>query len=215
MALPKIQIATAADGDVSLVCGDTATETADPDRTDNPGRSLNVSSHALILSSDYFRKELRSPWKEGEELAANGTVTINLPEDDTEAMEIICHAVHHRTDSVPGTVSLRLLSKMAVLSDKYFFDAALKTTVTTWIRDYVSDQDTEATRLQRVDVRLELMAAARLLKHHKLAQRVMQGLILHATFPVVDMEPCVQNWLIEPPTLGSLCCIPQVPCAVH
>lgn len=122
---------------------------------------------------------------------------------------------HHRTGSVPGTVSLCLLSKIAVLSDKYFFDAALKPTVTTWIRDLVSDFGDDATRLSRVDVLVELMTAARLLKHHRLAQMAMQGLILHATFPVADMEPYIQNGSIKPSKLGSSRSIHSLPCAIY
>lgn len=192
MALPGIQIAAASDGDVVLVCGssDDISNASDEhfDETPDAKISFVVSSNVLCLASNVLRTMLLSSMKEGATLARNGTVTVPLPEDNAAAMLVILRILHHQTDLVPESVNLGVLSAVAVLSDKYNFNAPLRPTITTWIRDFVSDSGDEATRESRVRVWVELITAARLLKHHKLAQRAMQGLILHATFPVSGLE---------------------------
>lgn len=150
MALPGIQIAAAIHGDVILVCGssDEIPNASDKhlDETPDAKSSFVVSSNVLCLASDVLRTMLLSSMKEGTALAKMGTVTIPLPEDNAAAMLVILRILHHQTDLVPESVNLGVLSAIAILSDKYNFNVALRPTITTWIRDFVSDLGDEATK---------------------------------------------------------------------
>lgn len=56
---------------------------------------------------------------EGNILAAEKQVDIPLPDDDAVAFEVVLNAVHGRLQKVPKKVDLTLLTKLAVLIDKY------------------------------------------------------------------------------------------------
>jgi hypothetical protein len=100
-------------------------------------RSLVVSPNVLALTSHYFKRMLNTLMTE--EFARTGRVTIPLPEDDAQAMTTICNIIHHRNTLVQPEVDLSFLHDIAVVSDKCDFNEALKPTITTWVRDYVSD----------------------------------------------------------------------------
>jgi hypothetical protein len=169
-----------------------------------PTRSLVISSHVLALTSHYFKRMLNTLMTEGIEFARTGRVTIPLPEDDAEAMTTICNIIHHRNTLVQPEVDLSFLHDIAVVSDKCDFNEALKPTVTTWVRDYVSDLGEDPNLINtaffrtpagnpnrtareladkqwmqsRIDVWSKMLICAHSLEHHRLAQGPMRSLIL-------------------------------------
>ncbi|KAK5734408.1 hypothetical protein LTR17_008906 [Elasticomyces elasticus] len=77
-------------GDVILVCS-----------AGSEGETrLRVSSAALSLGSPVFKAMLSVRFREGHELALNSRIDVPLPEDDGEAMTILCNVLHHRNKIV-------------------------------------------------------------------------------------------------------------------
>ncbi|KAK5738419.1 hypothetical protein LTR17_005947 [Elasticomyces elasticus] len=95
---------------------------------------LRVSSTALSLGSPVFKAMLSVRFKEGTELALNSRIDIPLPDDDGEAMNILCNVLHHRNkvvlDNWPQT---DMMVKVAILSDKYDCTEAMMPTTRCWL----------------------------------------------------------------------------------
>ena len=176
--------------------------------TEDQRQYLVVSSHALRLSSSVFRRMLdNNNMKEGIELDDKGHVTISLPDDNAQAMTVICNIIHHRNSLVPTKIDVDFLHDIAVLADKYFMKEALKPTVTTWVRDYADDifkrpdppqyqhpavaksykrlRDRSHARWvqSRVDTWTNMLLSAHLLEHNKLVQKAIQCLALGCDYP--------------------------------
>jgi hypothetical protein len=145
--------------------------------------------------------------KKGIELDDKGHVTIPLPDDNAQAMTVICNIIHHRNSLVPTKIDVNFLHDIAVLADKYFMKEALKPTVTTWVRDYSYDifkrpdppqyqhpavaksykrlRDRSHARWvqSRVDTWTNMLLSAHLLEHNKIAQKAIQCLALGCDYP--------------------------------
>ncbi|KAH6713229.1 hypothetical protein DL95DRAFT_74558 [Leptodontidium sp. 2 PMI_412] len=79
-----------------------------------------VSSKHMKLVSPVFRAMLqRDGFREGCVRGSEGSVEDPLPDDDPRAMKILLDIVHGRNRRVPRKVSLRILTAIAVLADKY------------------------------------------------------------------------------------------------
>jgi len=78
-------------GDVYLVCGL---------ETEGPAITLRVSSQIMSLASPVFRTMLGPRFEEGTRLTRSGSVEVLLPDDDAEAMTLICNILHHRQHAV-------------------------------------------------------------------------------------------------------------------
>jgi hypothetical protein len=204
-------------GDVTLVCSEAGAGPTTPQFVDGTGaplpkpkpptRSLIVSSHVLRLSSNVFDRMLAHDMKEGSELTEKNHVTISLPEDDAEAMTVICNILYYRNALVPPEIHADFLHNIAVLSDKYFMNEALKPTVKTWIRDYASDiaprpifpryqnrmrpcpssaafqQSQDQWVQSRIDTWTDMLLSAYNLEHHKLAQKAIEYSTLGCDYP--------------------------------
>jgi len=82
---------------------------------------LLVSSHCLGLASLVFSKMFNSQMKEGinNRPPSATPYSLPLPEDDLEAMSLLCNIIHHRTVDIPRNPSLACLKKLALLCNKY------------------------------------------------------------------------------------------------
>lgn len=222
------------EGDVTLVCteaddGSTASryvdETGAPLPAPTPTRSLIVSSHVLRLSSSVFDRMLAHNMKEGIGLTSKDHVTIPLPDDDAEAMTVICNIVHHRNALVPTEIDANFLHDIAVLLDKYFLSEALKPTVTTWIRDYAADlvkrptypehqnrmrptttvaafqQSHDQWVQSRIDIWTDMLLSAYNLEHHKLAQKAIEYLTLGCDYPEQNFN--IEDYPVPNDLLGK------------
>lgn len=95
-------------GDVSFLIGD-------PDNAN----TLRVSSKVLSLASPVFAALFSPKYSEGIALSNSTKVPqIALPDDDPEALTLICHALHHQRIT-PLQISFKLLGKATVICDKY------------------------------------------------------------------------------------------------
>jgi hypothetical protein len=95
---------------------------------------LYVSSQTLSLASSVFDKMLSSKFREGlEHNETSDRKRISLPQDDGQALMIICVVVHHRSGGLEEVFSPDDILKMAYVSDKYNFTDALRHRSTVWL----------------------------------------------------------------------------------
>ena len=100
------------DGDVVLTLANDAHDENLPTR-------MRVSSKHLSLASPVFKAMFSTSFREGASLKSAGSVEISLPEDDVLALSILLRLIHGQATDVPRQVDLILLTKIAVLVDKY------------------------------------------------------------------------------------------------
>jgi hypothetical protein len=135
--------APAASGDTILVLNNPNAPFALWEDESNPTSSttasqspvtFRVSSQHLIQASSVFKATLTGGWKEGS-TTAGGCHEINAEDWDVEAMRVVLSLIHSRTSSIPRTVTLEMLSKIAVLVDYYKLHDALHFSASLWIAD--------------------------------------------------------------------------------
>lgn len=112
-------------GDVSLLIGDPSN-----------ANTLRVSSKALSLASPVLAALVSPKYAEGMALSSSTDVRqIALPDDDPEALILICHALHHRRIT-PRQISFELLGKAAVICDKYDMATGLTPWSELWVQQW-------------------------------------------------------------------------------
>ncbi|KAF6826044.1 hypothetical protein CPLU01_09877 [Colletotrichum plurivorum] len=123
---------------------ETEAEAEDEDETLR-NDELRVSSKVLQLNSPVFKAMLSGNFKEGTELAEKAQQSIpydlELPDDDAEAMFILCQILHNVY--VPESPTPVTLEKIAYICDKYECINALKYCGIVWIRDWLQQFDDE------------------------------------------------------------------------
>ena len=92
-------------GDVIIVLG-----------SDHHEQRLRVSSAALSSISSVWRAMLKSRFLEGQE--KDGFRELSLPEDNPEAVILLLHIAHFRSDKVKFS-SFSVFEQLAILCDKY------------------------------------------------------------------------------------------------
>lgn len=107
---------------------------------------------------------LSTHFKEGNTLSAQSKVSIPLPEDDPDAMVILCKALHMRFDMRAEEISAETLLKIGVVADKYDCSLGLGVLPHYWINQQVPT----ATDKTRAD----LFVASYLMKEPELFQRL-------------------------------------------
>src|SRR5277367_6787997 len=73
-----------------------------------PKAYLLVSSKVFSLASPVFAAMLSPQFKEGNSLSSGNGCEITLPEDDPEAMTLLCNCLHFRTDQIPTELEFPL-----------------------------------------------------------------------------------------------------------
>jgi hypothetical protein len=84
-----------------------------------PNARLLVSSKVLSLTSPVFDAMFSPHFKEGSHLSPEVPSEVPLPDDEPEAMTVLCNCLHFRNGHVPRNVDFPLLRSLAVLCDKY------------------------------------------------------------------------------------------------
>lgn len=94
----------------------------------------------MALASPVFDAMLaHEKFREGLELKASAKVEIALPDDDPVAFEILAGVIHHRNKSIPKSVSFELLTKLAVLTEKYLMHETLHIVSQVWLDNSSGD----------------------------------------------------------------------------
>ncbi|TVY71521.1 hypothetical protein LSUE1_G005374 [Lachnellula suecica] len=112
-------------GDVLLIVGSA-----------EPATRLLVSSKALSLSSPVFKAMFGPRYKEGSDLNLNCPTEVSLPEDDPEAMTLLCNCLHFRTDHIPRNIEFPLIKALAILCDKYDTGKAISAWSVLWFQKW-------------------------------------------------------------------------------
>ena len=90
-----------------------------------PGKEMRVSSKVLSVASTVFKALLSPKFLEGQALSSQLPGRVALPDDDAEAMLVICKVLHHCYHfSIPNP-KLEFMVKVAIASDKYDCTAAM------------------------------------------------------------------------------------------
>lgn len=114
------------DGDVFLIL-------TDQDEVRKPKRSrksverkkskrkmrVQCSSKHLTLASPVFNAMLSRNFKESAALRSVGTLELPLPDDDPAALLILLYLMHWQTNAVPLDLQLDMLTRIAIMVDKY------------------------------------------------------------------------------------------------
>lgn len=79
---------------------------------------IRVSSKIMSLTSPVFAAMLSPRYAEGQ-YAGQDDWKVSLPEDDPEAMYLICNIIHFRPQDDPAQCSPRMLGKVAKICEKY------------------------------------------------------------------------------------------------
>lgn len=103
-------------------------------------------------------------FKEGSTLSAQSKVSIPLPEDDPDAMVILCKALHMRFDMRAEEISAETLLKIGVVADKYDCSLGLGVLPHYWINQQMSTANDKT--------RAQLFVASYLLKEPEMFQRL-------------------------------------------
>jgi hypothetical protein len=106
---------------------------------------IRVSSKHLILASHYFRSILRGDFKEGVDLRTTKVTEIPLVEDHPAALLILLNIIYGHTRRVPRAVDFRILTRIAVLVDKYQFHEVAEMFTNTWVEKLRGSMPTSLT----------------------------------------------------------------------
>ncbi|KAE9378212.1 hypothetical protein N431DRAFT_399726 [Stipitochalara longipes BDJ] len=117
--------------DASIHSNDSASSTSSADILTDV--HMRVSSKHLILASPTFRSMLGPNFEEGQRLRIEGSTDIALGDDDPDAFEILLNIIHGLTRRVPRSVSLDMLTRIAVLVNYYQMHEAVELFSDTWI----------------------------------------------------------------------------------
>jgi BTB/POZ domain len=93
-----------------------------------------VSSKHLMLASPVFKAMLQhSNFKEGDMLRSSGQVKVPLPDDEPIALKILLDIIHGRVRQVPRQVSLKTMTELSILVDKYQMLEVVELYVEIWM----------------------------------------------------------------------------------
>ncbi|KAK1753836.1 hypothetical protein QBC47DRAFT_303526 [Echria macrotheca] len=133
-AAPDEKLIVDPDGDVILAVSPVTTGT---EKKSGPPRRFLASSKILKLASPVFTKMFSPSFREGAALESETCPVIQLGEEDLDAMELLLRAVHFDTDKVSKTEQTpHTLAELAILSDKYDCNRALKPWIVLWFHKF-------------------------------------------------------------------------------
>ncbi|WZH50046.1 uncharacterized protein QYS62_011281 [Fusarium acuminatum] len=116
-ALPQHQSTKSKEGEISIVSKE-PTDGGDGVSSEPKHTRYKLCSHILRRTCSYFARLMSRKWQEAES-EKGFQWTIKATDWDDEAVTILMNILHHRTRVVPRTISLEMLTKIAVLVDYY------------------------------------------------------------------------------------------------
>ena len=146
---------------------------------------IRVHSKVLSLASPVFAAMLSPRFAEGKALEdnkgmADSTTTIDLPDDDPEAMSLICRVLHFKDDAAQRTTYPSvLLMALAVLCDKYNMSRGLSS----WSRICMEKFNREAKHDQ-----FDIAWMSYGFEHHESFWKDTGNIIRHSSLAELDIE---------------------------
>ncbi|KAM0721316.1 hypothetical protein Q7P37_003020 [Cladosporium fusiforme] len=96
-------------------------------------KRFSVSADILSLASPYFDRLFHGHMTEARDLSKLGSVSIDLNEDDPQAVEFILRVLHHKVPDSLATLDLQLIASIALGADKYDTCTILRPWVAYWL----------------------------------------------------------------------------------
>ncbi|KAF2135727.1 uncharacterized protein K452DRAFT_238843 [Aplosporella prunicola CBS 121167] len=122
-------MASASDGDAIFVLTD----------ADGGKHEVQVHSIVLKLASKVFAAMFGPHFSEGQDLNSNSPKRVEMPDDEPEAMKLLCDALHHRLEDTLTAPRGSLLDHVVKLVDKYDCSAAMMGISTVWMYKLIED----------------------------------------------------------------------------
>ncbi|KAI4708106.1 uncharacterized protein J4E92_006292 [Alternaria infectoria] len=102
-------------------------------------RKILVSSVVLGLASPVFAAMFDGRFSEGQNLSPASPRTVPLPDDDPESITMICKIAHMQTSELPLKLAATVLSKIALLCNKYDCANVVRSWAIIWIGALLED----------------------------------------------------------------------------
>jgi hypothetical protein len=100
---------------------------------------MTVSSKHMMLASPVFKAMLQpGGFREGIQRNAAGQMEVDLPDDDQTIMVIVLNIVHGRNRLVSKQADLEMMTKLAILVDKYQMVEVVESFSDSWINDLLT-----------------------------------------------------------------------------
>lgn len=95
---------------------------------------MQVDANALRRASKVFSRMLFGPFSESHQTE---NWTVELPEDDPEALRVIFHVVHGNLGNIPEKLTTPVLYDITVMADKYAMIGSLQPWGLNWTLPYL------------------------------------------------------------------------------
>jgi hypothetical protein len=158
-------------------------------------RRLRVSASSLANVSKVFRTMFGPYFSEGQDLSdiSSGPKEVHMPDDNADAIEIICSMMHFH--SIPQEVGPDLMLDIAIVIDKYDCGIVLQHASILWLDPKKSKTLVELARL---------MAASYLPDNSKAFSQVTLAMVFGygASYPALGE----QDIGLDPVVLLRICC---------
>jgi hypothetical protein len=96
-------------------------------------RKLQVNSCVLKNASKVFNAMFGPHFREGQDLHGNSPKEISMPDDNADALTIICRILHLCNDSIPASQTPSEVLQIAIAADKFDCVMRLKFHTAKWL----------------------------------------------------------------------------------
>lgn len=137
-------------------------------------RVFVVCSRSLARASKPLRVMLYGGFAEAKHRKMDPNWTVELPEDDSEALIMVLHILHGHFTAIPDAVSRDELYQITILTDKYDMTEVLKPWAQKWVEPFLCEKSIPAKKGDEV-----LLWIAWELGHRTLYMEILVWLIEH------------------------------------
>lgn len=151
---------------------------------------IRVNSNVLSLASPVFAAMLNPRFAEGKALEDNkGTVdsptAIDLPDDDPEAMGIICRILHFKEDAAKQPCYPRSnMMRLAQICEKY----DMSRTLSPWSNVWINEGETILPLRECPGDRFDRAWVSYALRHDKSFWEITRDIVRYSTLAELDIE---------------------------
>jgi hypothetical protein len=172
------------------VDGLTAISTLERGEPEKKRIHLTLSSQCLRAASKYFEKLMSGDWREAQP-GSSSKWTVEAVGWDHEALSMLMKIIHHQTRSVPRTLPLEMLAKIAVLVDYYDCHVGIEPWAEIWIPNLGTELPTYYCR----DILLRLLVAWTF-SEHAVFRSLTQVIILRSRGPIHTLGLPIRQTII-------------------
>lgn len=151
---------------------------------------IRVHSKVLSLASPVFAAMLSPRFAEGKALEKNkrtvdSPTTIDLPDDDPEAMSLICRILHFKEEAARRICyPVLIIRNLADICEKYDMSRALGP----WSNIWMNDGRTNSPQPEGLDAQFDRAWVSYALRYHESFWKCTQHIIRHTTLAELNTE---------------------------